>query len=151
MSTSCPFLSIIVPIYNVETYLEECLNSLINIRIISKEIILINDGSTDRSGEIAEKFASSHSCIKLFHQPNQGLSAARNKGLSEVQGEYIMFIDSDDWIIEGQTEKMFSEAIGFHPDIIMGNSVCYYPDGQTGTLFNPIPSHLCHTCLTGKE
>lgn len=151
MSTSCPFLSIIVPIYNVETYLEECLNSLINIRIISKEIILINDGSTDRSGEIAEKFASSHSCIKLFHQPNQGLSAARNKGLSEVQGEYIMFIDSDDWIIEGQTEKMFSEAIGFHPDIIMGNSVCYYPDGQTGTLFNPIPSHLCHICLTGKE
>ena len=151
MSTSCPFLSIIVPIYNVETYLEECLNSLINIRIISKEIILINDGSTDRSGEIAEKFAFSHSCIKLFHQPNQGLSAARNKGLSEVQGKYIMFIDSDDWIIEGQTEKMFSEAIGFHPDIIMGNSVCYYPDGQTGTLFNPIPSHLCHTCLTGKE
>ena len=151
MSTSCPFLSIIVPIYNVETYLEECLNSLINIRIISKEIILINDGSTDRSGEIAEKFASSHSCIKLFHQPNQGLSAARNKGLSEVQGEYIMFIDSDDWVIEGQTEKMFSEAIGFHPDIIMGNSVCYYPDGQTGTLFNSIPSHLCHICLTGKE
>lgn len=151
MSTSCPFLSIIVPIYNVETYLEECLNSLINIRINLKEIILINDGSTDRSGEIAEKYVSSHSCIKLFHQPNQGLSAARNKGLSEVQGEYIMFIDSDDWIIERQTEKMFSEAICFHPDIIMGNSVCYYPDGQTGTLFNPIPSHLCHVCLTGKE
>ena len=73
MSTSCPFLSIIVPIYNVETYLEECLNSLINIRIISKEIILINDGSTDRSGEIAEKFASSHSCIKALSSTESGI------------------------------------------------------------------------------
>lgn len=150
MKTSSPLLSIIVPVYNVETYLEECLGSLVNIQIDPKEIILINDGSTDRSGDIAEKFASDYPYIKIIHQQNQGLSATRNVGLLKAEGKYIMFVDSDDWIIENRLEEIFSEAIKSNADIIMGNALFCYPNGGTNNPFAPVPDSLCHHNLAGK-
>lgn len=150
MKTSSPLLSIIVPVYNVETYLEECLGSLVNIQIDPKEIILINDGSTDRSGDIAEKFASDYPYIKIVHQQNQGLSATRNVGLLKAEGKYIMFVDSDDWIIENRLEEIFSEAIKSKADMIMGNALFCYPNGGTNNPFAPVPDSLCHHNLTGK-
>jgi glycosyltransferase involved in cell wall biosynthesis len=93
-------LSIVIPIYNVEKYLAKCIESVLNQDIPTDEyeIILINDGSTDSSLQIAEKFVQMHPYIRLISQENQGLSAARNRGLDESKGEYVWFIDSDDWI-----------------------------------------------------
>jgi glycosyltransferase involved in cell wall biosynthesis len=93
-------LSIIVPVYNVEKYLDRCVQSLINqdLNAGEYEIILINDGSTDSSGELARQWHLKESKIKLIEQDNQGLSIARNSGLKVAQGRYIMFVDSDDFI-----------------------------------------------------
>jgi glycosyltransferase involved in cell wall biosynthesis len=93
-------LSIIVPTYNVEKYLANCLGSLIHqdVPIEDYEILVINDGSTDSSPQIAESFEQKYDQIKVFHQDNQGLSAARNEGLRRARGKFIYFIDSDDYI-----------------------------------------------------
>lgn len=93
-------LSIIVPVYNVEEYLERCVNSLLHQDIDKSEyeIILVNDGSTDRSLEIAEKLKAANESIVLLSQRNQGQSVARNKGIDIARGKYIMFVDSDDYI-----------------------------------------------------
>ena len=91
-------ISIIIPIYNVEKYLTVCIDSLMNQGDLRMEIILINDGSTDLSGEIADEYAKKEERIKVIHQENEGASAARNPGLEIAQGEYIAFLDSEDWI-----------------------------------------------------
>ena len=91
-------ISIIIPIYNVEKYLTVCIDSLMNQGDLRMEIILVNDGSTDLSGEIADEYAKKEERIKVIHQENEGASAARNPGLEIAQGEYIAFLDSEDWI-----------------------------------------------------
>lgn len=91
-------VSIILPIYNVENYLPQCLDSVINQTYKSLEIICVDDGSPDSSAEIVRKYAENDGRIKLISQKNQGLSGARNTGIDAAQGEYIMFLDSDDWI-----------------------------------------------------
>jgi len=104
-------LSIIVPVYNVEKYLERCVNSLLHQDIDKSEyeIVLVNDGSTDRSLEIAEKLKAANESIVLLSQRNQGQSVARNKGIDIARGKYIMFVDSDDYIecnVLGRLVKM---------------------------------------------
>jgi glycosyltransferase involved in cell wall biosynthesis len=99
-------VSIIVPVYNVEPYLEKCLDSILNQSYGCFEIILINDGSTDKSGIICEKYAGSIGDIKLIHQENMGISKARNEGLSLARGSYIQFVDSDDFIEKKMTESL---------------------------------------------
>ena len=93
-----PVISVIVPVYNVEKYLTVCIDSLMNQGDLRMEIILVNDGSTDLSGEIADEYAKKEERIKVIHQENEGASAARNPGLEIAQGEYIAFLDSEDWI-----------------------------------------------------
>lgn len=92
-------LSIIIPVYNVEEYIYDCLYSVLNIDNLNYEIILINDGSTDRSGDIIKEFAKKYHNIKIIEQENKGLSAARNKGIQNAIGEYILFVDSDDYLL----------------------------------------------------
>lgn len=103
-----PLVSIIVPVYNVYTYIEKCLISLINQTYENIEIILVNDGSTDKSGEICEQYVENDKRVKLIHQANQGLSAARNTGITNSKGEYLMFVDSDDWVSERIVEVLIS-------------------------------------------
>ena len=91
-------ISIIVPVYNVEEYLEECLESICKQTYTDIEVVLVNDGSTDGSKEICEKYCRQDSRFKLINQENQGQSAARNNGVSFSTGEYITFVDSDDVI-----------------------------------------------------
>ena len=91
-------ISIIVPVYNVEQYIHQCITSILNQTYSDIEVLLIDDGSPDRSGEICEEFAMKDRRIRVFHTENKGLSAARNLGLKEAKGEYIGFVDSDDWI-----------------------------------------------------
>ena len=95
-----PQISVVLPVYNVEEYLERCIDSIINqgIKETDYEIILVNDGSTDGSFDICRKYEKSLSCIRCYSQKNQGLSVARNTGISHAQGQYIMFVDSDDYI-----------------------------------------------------
>lgn len=91
-------ISIIIPVFNVAAYLDECIKSVVCQSYTDWECILVDDGSTDRSGEICEKWAATNSRIRVIHQANGGVSRARNKGVSEAQGEYIVFVDSDDTI-----------------------------------------------------
>ena len=91
-------ISIIVPVYNVEKYLEQCLESLLNQTYKNIEIIVVNDGSTDQSLDILKKYSFKDNRIKLYSQKNQGISAARNTALEHINGKYVMFVDSDDWI-----------------------------------------------------
>ena len=112
-------ISIIIPVYNQEKYLEECLNSIVNQTYSNLEIIIINDGSTDSSYEICKNYAKQDDRIKLFDQSNQGVSVARNKGLKEAKGDYIMFMDPDDYL-EYNTFRTLKDSIK-DEDIIIFN------------------------------
>ena len=111
-------LSVIVPVYNVDKYLERCLNSLVNQTLKEIEIIIVNDGSTDNSQKICEEYARKYSQVKLINKNNEGVSKARNIALKEVKGEYLTFIDSDDWIEKDAYEIMYNEAKKKNADIV---------------------------------
>lgn len=129
-------LSIIVPIYNVEDYLEECLKSLYNIKNIKLEIILVNDGSKDNSFKIMEKFKEIYpEKTVLINKENGGLSSARNVGMKAAVGEYISFIDSDDFIDVDEFEKFFKEGQKDKLDVMVGNMRYYTPEKTGDSLF----------------
>lgn len=111
-----PLISVIVPIYQVEAYLEECIDSILNQTYRQLEIILVDDGSFDRCGEICDRYALQDPRIQVIHQTNMGLSAARNAGLDIATGSYISFIDNDDYIDPQFYEKLLN---GFkeHPEV----------------------------------
>ena len=111
-------VSVIIPVYNVEKYLEHCLNSIVEQSYDNLEIIIINDGSTDKSGEICEKFASEDLRIKLIHQINGGVSVARNTGIDHATGDYVTFVDSDDWLESNMYEGMAAQ-IDKRPELDM--------------------------------
>ena len=100
-------ISVIVPVYNVGSFLEDCVDSIINQTYTQIEIILVNDGSTDESGAICDKYLSIDKRIQVLHQENQGLSVARNNGVSVSCGEYIVFVDSDDMIHPQMIELLY--------------------------------------------
>ena len=100
-------ISVIIPVYKVEKYLKRCVESVVNQTYKNIEIILVNDGSPDKCGEICDKYARIDSRIKVIHKENGGLSSARNAGLDIASGDYIMFVDSDDWISEVSLEKLY--------------------------------------------
>lgn len=93
-------ISVIIPVYNAEKYLDECLQSVLKQSFIDFELLLINDGSTDESGTICNSYAADDNRIKVFHKENGGVSSARNLGLNHAKGEWITFVDSDDWVSE---------------------------------------------------
>lgn len=112
-------VSVIVPVYKVENYLERCINSILNQTFHDYELILVDDGSPDESGRICEQFSANYSQIKVIHQSNQGLSAARNRGLDIAKGDYITFVDSDDVIHFQYLEILVNEIERNHADISM--------------------------------
>lgn len=112
-------VSIIVPVYNVEQYLEECIESILNQTLEDIEIILVNDGSTDRSLEICERYQEKDNRIKLINKSNGGLSSARNEGIKVASGQYIGFVDSDDYIHTEMYEILFNNAIKYKSDIVI--------------------------------
>ena len=122
-----PFISVIVPIYNAEKYLKDCLDSLVNQTLNNIEIILIDDGSTDKSSKIVDKYASKYSNVIAKHVKNGGVSKARNRGLKLAKGDYIAFIDSDDSIDLTTYEKMYYKAISNDLDIVGCNTYIIYP------------------------
>lgn len=112
-----PSVSIVVPVYRVEAYLEKCVNSILAQTHRDFELILIDDGSPDHCGEICDSFARADSRIRVIHQPNQGLSVARNVGLEYSRGKYVGFVDSDDWVHSRYTEALFELAEKSSADI----------------------------------
>jgi len=104
-------ISVIIPVYNVESYLRKCLDSVLNQTYKNLEILLINDGSTDNSGSICDEYGKKDSRIRVFHKENGGASSARNVGLRELTGDYIGFVDSDDWLEPQMYEVLYKALI----------------------------------------
>ncbi len=120
-------LSIIIPIYNSEIYLQRCLDSLVSQTDKNFEVILIDDGSTDDSANICEHYCSSNYNFKYFHQKNAGPSAARNLGIKYAKGEFISFIDSDDFVSSSYVEKILRNM---NCDILFFSSIHQKIDGK---------------------
>lgn len=115
-----PLVSVIVPIYNVEKYVRKCLDSLKNQTLREIEIICIDDGSTDGSGRIADEYKSDEFPIfQVFHTENRGLSAVRNRGIDEARAEWIMFVDSDDWVDPRFCEIPYKAAVENQADLVI--------------------------------
>ncbi|TAH69970.1 MAG: glycosyltransferase [Anaerolineaceae bacterium] len=119
-------VSVIIPVYNVENYLKDCLMSVVGQPISNIEIICVNDGSTDKSKDILERFAQKHDNIKIIDQENQGLSCARNVGLMEAQGEYVYFLDSDDMMEEDSLTKMYEYSRANELDVLYFDAKTVY-------------------------
>lgn len=118
-----PFFSVILPIYNVEQYLERCVRSVEGQRFTDYELILVDDGSTDMSGQICDRLAEQYDNIRVIHKENGGLSSARNAGTEVARGEYIWWVDSDDWIDDNALELLYSAAKSGQHDIIKFNHI----------------------------
>ena len=114
-------ISIIIPVYNVEKYLERCLNSIVNQTLYDLEIICINDGSPDNSLEILERYSKQDKRIKIINQENSGLSVARNTGMEIAVCEYIGFVDSDDWVDSNFYENLYNSAKKYNTDIAVAS------------------------------
>lgn len=133
MSSVSPKFSVVVPMYNVESYLDECVNSVRKQTLEDIEIILVDDGSPDRCGEMAEEYAKLDNRIKVIHRANGGLGPARNSGMEAAKGEYIGFVDSDDWIEPDMYERLYSAAISTNADVVYtGLKTVSY--GRVGTV-----------------
>ncbi len=124
-------ISVIVPVYNVELYLTKCVDNILAQSYRDLEILLIDDGSTDRSGEICEGFATNDSRVRVFHTENHGLSVARNLGLDYAGGVYVGFVDGDDWTEPDMHEVLIRSAEENHADIVECGFFLEYPDKTT--------------------
>ena len=133
---SNPFVSIIIPVYNAEKHLDEAINSAIGQTWQNKEIILVDDGSSDNSLAIATKYKNNG--VKIFTQPNAGASAARNKGLKEAIGDYIQFLDADDCLSSNKIELQVNQLIN-HPEHLALCSTIHFQDGTDPSSL-PLPN-----------
>ena len=134
-------VSIIVPVYNAERYVSECIESIQKQKLTDIEIIIVNDGSTDLSGSIADKFAEQDKRIKVFHQKNRGLVETRKRGILETSSDYIGFVDADDWIEPDMYEMMFQEMKRNGADLVLTEIFHYGASGEY-TVKHPIESGL---------
>ena len=123
-------VSIIVPVYNIERYIQKCVDSILAQSYQSFELILVNDGSTDYSGKICDAYEAIDSRIKVVHKPNGGLTSARNAGLSVARGEWIMHVDGDDWINHDMLKEMLYVAEKTSADVIIGNLRFVYEENN---------------------
>lgn len=130
-------ISVIVPVYNVEEYLEECLESIKNQTYSNIEVILVNDGSTDHSQAICERYCQQDPRFRLINQENKGLSGARNRGMTESKGELITFVDSDDVLKEDMLEQLIKQVTSDDIDIVE----CWYTNDQE-ELAIPSPENV---------
>ncbi|HHW45908.1 MAG TPA: glycosyltransferase family 2 protein [Clostridiales bacterium] len=127
-----PIITVVLPVYNAEKYLEECVDSVINQTFKDIEILLINDGSTDSSADLCDRLAAKDSRIKVYHRPNSGPSITRNLGIDVAAGEYICFIDSDDYLDPPALEFMYNSITLHNADMVMCGF--YHDVEQNGTV-----------------
>lgn len=125
-----PIISVIVPFYNVKSYLDRCLRSIEEQSFNDYEVILVNDGSTDGSEEIALFYSNKHPNFRLITQENQGLGGARNTGIKFSSGEYVVFPDSDDWVHKDYLKRLYETAISKEADVVECGSVRVWDNGK---------------------
>lgn len=151
-------ISVVIPVYNVENYLDKCIQSILNQTFHDYEILLVDDGSTDNSGIICDDYALKYSNIDVIHKSNGGPSDTRNVGVNVAQGEYIFFLDSDDYIIPECLEILYSNLINNNADLSCGSfgffddthpvNVC---ESNENKLFKCTGEKACLTLLYGKD
>lgn len=137
-------ISIIVPIYNTEKYLRRCIDSILAQTYKDYELILVDDGSTDNCGEICDKYKKSDTRIKVIHKSNGGISDARNAGLDMASGEYIVFVDGDDYIAPTMVEKLYADIIANKADLAICGFEFVDENGKR------IPKELCYELSDGQ-
>ena len=125
-----PKVSVIVPVYNAEKFISRCITSILEQTIKEIEIIVVNDGSTDQSAEIINSFESLDHRIIHISQPNQGVSTARNAGLRCASGEFIGFVDADDWIEPNMFETLYALSIQHSADLVICNAFSINKNGD---------------------
>lgn len=134
-------ISVIVPIYNTEKYLPRCIDSILKQTFTDFELLLIDDGSTDNSGKICDEYAIRDSRIRVFHKKNGGISSARNMGLDNAVGDWITFVDADDWVDENIYSKLHYEALMSNADIVLCDFYLYY-NNKNVVLYNTISTDI---------
>lgn len=149
MSQDSPLISVVIPVYNVESYLEECLNSVVKQTYSNLQIILVDDGSTDNSGSICDRYASQDSRITVVHQKNQGAGAAKNTGLEEVAGEYLSIIDSDDYLDQNYYKIMLAAITETNADTVQCLFTSQFRDKSFNRNYSFPSSH--NRVLTTQE
>jgi len=140
-------ISIVIPVYNVEKLISRCLESVINQTYTELEIVIINDGSTDNSGKICEEYKKKDNRIKLINKVNGGLSSARNFGLKSIKGEFLVFIDSDDYIACNMIEKLYNSIQKYKSDISICGILKKFEDGRKDEKMN----WYSHDCLLNNK
>ncbi len=148
-------ISVIVPAYNAEDYIERCLNSILNQTYRNFEIIVVNDGSTDATGNIIDKMAKENSKIYCLHTDNGGVSRARNQGIERARGEYLTFVDSDDWIESDMLSLLMNDIQKYDADISMCSYWSFYsgeakPIGNQGNITVLDKDHALECLLKGR-
>lgn len=133
--SECPSISVIVAVYKAENYIRRCLDSIRNQTFRDFEVLLIDDGSPDRSGEICEEYAAADPRFRVFHKENGGVATARQCGVDNALGEYIIHVDPDDWIELNMLERMYSKAMETDADIIICNALIESQTGQQPHTF----------------
>lgn len=123
-----PLTSIVVPIYNASQTLRRCIDSILQQTFVEFELLLINDGSKDNSGAICDEYAQKDKRVRVFHKENGGVSSARNLGLDNVQGEWVTFIDSDDWVAHDYIENLYA-SLKIGTDLVISFSTLIHNDG----------------------
>ena len=126
-----PLVSVIIPVYRAEAYLEQCMDSVLKQTLREIEIILVDDGSPDRCPEMCDRYAVQDHRVRVIHQKNAGVSAARNAGIDAAQGDWIMFVDADDWLELNGIEVLYQQTKEVMCDLIIGSYFRTYMDCET--------------------
>ena len=121
-------ISVIIPVYNVEKYLDRCVSSALSLSF-DTEVVLVDDGSTDASGEMCDEWAKQDSRVRVIHQKNAGLSSARNAGIAAAEGDYILLLDSDDFLDPAETDRLLS-SIDADAELAVGLYRLYFEKGE---------------------
>ena len=148
-----PKLSIIIPVYNVEKYLPKCLGSILEQPFKDLEVICVNDGSTDGSLDVLQKIKKNDDRVVIIDKKNEGSGIARNIGLSTAQGEYVYFIDSDDWLEDDVLARIIAKADELQTDILVFGGLSYYNGkGQNGAYSkNKLPKKYFGKVVSAKD
>lgn len=121
-------VSVIIPVYNTREYLRHCVDSVLTQTYNNLQIILVDDGSTDDSGKMCDEVAQTDNRVQVIHKSNEGLGLTRNKGLEYVEGQFVTFLDSDDWFLSGHIETLVSNAMTTNSDLVIGSRTKYFTD-----------------------
>ncbi|WP_026509736.1 glycosyltransferase family 2 protein [Butyrivibrio sp. LC3010] len=143
-------ISVILTVYNRENYIHRCIDSILAQKNVNIEIIIIDDGSKDSSSIICDEYANANENIKIIHQENVGISVARNVGLDNVTGDYIFFMDDDDFLPDDALETLLQLAIDHEADLVIGNYAYFRDDGSYYKTVE-IPEKYCNKLINNRE